>query len=73
MKIPQVLIAERRITCMINYSGSPSRANTGAPKDGQERSVIDSNGAAHLEYFMQGSWRHDRTRCRQRTNKECTR
>jgi len=62
---------DQMITIMINYTGSPQRAGSGAPKNGQERVVADRDGVNHLQYFMQGSWRHDNTNCKIRVNKEC--
>jgi hypothetical protein len=46
---------------------------SGAPKNGQERLVADRDGANHLEYFMNGSWRHNSANCKKRTNPQCNR
>jgi hypothetical protein len=46
---------------------------SGAPKDGQERIVTDRDGSNHLEYFMNGSWRHSTTICKKKMNPACTR
>jgi hypothetical protein len=35
--------------------------------------VSDRDGAPHLEYFMNGSWRHSTEKCRLRVNKTCNR
>lgn len=50
---------------------SPKLVGSGAPKNGQERTVTDRDGVKHLEYFVNGSWRHHSTRCRLWVNKEC--
>jgi hypothetical protein len=50
-----------------------SRALTGSPKDGDERTVPDKDGIKHLEFFGGGSWRHDREQCRARINPICNR
>ncbi|HEY3095105.1 MAG TPA: hypothetical protein VGJ42_05035 [Nitrososphaera sp.] len=47
------------------------RTGSGAPKNEQERTVTDRDGVAHLEYFMNGSWRHSTARCKLRVNKAC--
>ncbi|AIF82917.1 hypothetical protein NTE_00841 [Candidatus Nitrososphaera evergladensis SR1] len=47
------------------------KETSGAPKDGHERIVADRDGGKHLEYFRNGSWRHDATRCKAKINKEC--
>ncbi|HEV8404300.1 MAG TPA: hypothetical protein VGQ13_00170 [Nitrososphaera sp.] len=47
------------------------RVGSGAPKNEQERTVTDRDGAAHLEFFMNGSWRHSTARCKLRVNKAC--
>lgn len=47
------------------------RAGSGAPRNEQGRTVTDRDGAAHLEYFMNGSWRHSATRCKLKVNKVC--
>ncbi len=58
---------------MPNFRGSPSLVRSGTPKNGQERIVSDRDGVTHLEYFMNGSWRHNRDRCKGRVNKDCKR
>ncbi|HXV46184.1 MAG TPA: hypothetical protein VD736_05880 [Nitrososphaera sp.] len=50
-----------------------TRVGSGAPKNGQERTIADRDGVPHLEYFMNGSWRHSTARCRLRVNKACNR
>jgi hypothetical protein len=49
-----------------------TRVSSGAPKNEQERTVTDRDGVAHLEYFMNGSWRHSTARCKLRVNKACS-
>ena len=49
---------------------SPKLIGSGAPKNGQERTVTDRDGVKHLEHFVNGSWRHS-AKCRLWTNKEC--
>jgi hypothetical protein len=44
------------------------RSNT--TKNGQERIVSDRDNKKHLEYFMNGQWRHS-DKCREFTNKDC--
>ena len=39
-------------------------------KNSDERIIIDNNNNKHLEFFMNGSWRHD-PKCREHTNKDC--
>jgi len=46
---------------------------SGSPKDGHERSVVDREGVNHLEVFMNGSWRHLKSRCKATINPNCTR
>jgi hypothetical protein len=46
------------------YSGRPSR-------NGDTRVIVSRDNAQHLEFFMNGSWRHNQERCRKHTNKEC--
>jgi hypothetical protein len=58
----------------MSFRGSiQTRTRSGAPKNEQERTVTDRDGAPHLEYFMNGSWRHSTARCRLRVNKACNR
>jgi hypothetical protein len=52
---------------------SPRLVGSGAPRNGQERTVSDRDGVNHLEYFMNGSWRHYTAKCRVFVNKECRR
>jgi hypothetical protein len=40
-------------------------------KNGHERIVTDRDNVKHLEYFMNGQWRHS-DNCKDFTNKECT-
>ena len=46
-------------------------ARSTSAKNGQERVVNDRDYAKHLEYFMNGQWRHSNN-CKDFTNKECT-
>ena len=46
-------------------------ARSTSAKNGQERVVNDRDNAKHLEYFMNGQWRHSNN-CKDFTNKECT-
>jgi hypothetical protein len=39
-------------------------------KNGETRIVFDNNKDKHLEYFMNGSWRHS-PKCKENTNKVC--
>lgn len=39
-------------------------------KNGETRVVFDNNKDKHLEYFMNGSWRHS-PKCKENTNKVC--
>lgn len=56
----------------MSYSrDSPTLVGSGAPKNGQERTVTDRDGNRHLEYFVNGSWRHHSAKCRLWVNKEC--
>ena len=45
----------------------------GPPRNGDTRVTVDRDNAQHLEFFMNGSWRHNQERCREHTNKECKR
>ena len=47
-------------------------ARSTSAKNGQERVVNDRDNAKHLEYFMNGQWRHSNN-CKDFTNKECQR
>src|SRR5918911_27399 len=46
-----------------NTSNSPSRFSLGNPKNGHQRVIVDRDDIKHLEFFMNGSWRHD-IKCR---------
>ncbi len=39
-------------------------------KNGQERIITDQDNQRHLQYFMNGQWRHS-DKCKGFTNKEC--
>ena len=39
-------------------------------KNGQKRFVSDRDNQRHLQYFMNGQWRHS-DRCKDSTNKDC--
>jgi hypothetical protein len=47
-------------------------ARSTSAKNGHERVVNDRDNAKHLEYFMNGQWRHSNN-CKDFTNKECHR
>jgi hypothetical protein len=55
---------------MRNISHHPSRFSLGNPKNGHQRVIVDRDDIKHLEFFMNGSWRHD-PKCRELTNKDC--
>ena len=40
-------------------------------KNCDERIILDSNNNKHLEFFMNGSWRHS-NKCKNATNSQCT-
>ena len=40
-------------------------------KNSDERIITDSNSNKHLEFFMNGSWRHS-YKCKNFTNNQCT-
>ena len=46
-------------------------AKSTSAKNGHERIVNDRDNAKHLEYFMNGQWKHSEN-CKTFTNKECT-
>ena len=46
-------------------------ARSTTAKNGHERIVTDRDNVKHLEYFMNGQWRHS-DNCKDFTNKECT-
>jgi len=48
-------------------SSYPSRP----PRNGDTRVIADKENVPHLEFFMNGSWRHNQDRCREYTNKDC--
>ncbi len=39
-------------------------------KNGHERVAINRDNVKHLEFFMNGQWRHS-DKCKQFTNKDC--
>jgi hypothetical protein len=41
-----------------------------AAKNGQERVITDRDNSRHLQYFINGQWRHSE-KCREYANKEC--
>ena len=47
------------------------RSKSSSAKNGHERIGNDRDNAKHLEYFMNGQWRHSNN-CKDFTNKECT-
>jgi hypothetical protein len=53
-----------------NTDNSQSRFSLGNPKNGHQRVIVDRDDIKHLEFFMNGSWRHD-PKCRELTNKDC--
>ena len=46
-------------------------AKSTSAKNGQQRVITNRDNIKHLEYFMNGQWRHS-TRCKDITNKDCT-
>ena len=46
-------------------------ARSTSAKNGHERIVSDRDNAKHLEYFMNGQWKHSEN-CKTFTNKECS-
>ena len=46
-------------------------AKSTSAKNGHDRIVNDRDNAKHLEYFMNGQWKHSEN-CKTFTNKECT-
>jgi hypothetical protein len=38
-----------------------------------EKVIADRDGNNHLEFFMNGSWRHSREKCRANVNPQCGR
>ena len=49
------------------------RPRYGPPRNGDEKVEADRDGIKHLEYFMNGSWRHSQKQCRTRVNPQCER
>jgi hypothetical protein len=49
------------------------RALSRSPRNGDERIVSDEDDIKHLEYFVDGSWRHDGEKCRAKINPVCNR
>ncbi|MGD1834979.1 MAG: hypothetical protein ACPKQO_04590 [Nitrososphaeraceae archaeon] len=47
-------------------------AKSTSTKNFDERIIVDSNKDKHLEYFMNGSWRHS-SNCKKHVNNTCTR
>jgi hypothetical protein len=45
-------------------------AKSTTAKNGHERITTDRDRIRHLEYFMNGQWRHSH-KCKEFTNKEC--
>ena len=45
-------------------------ARTTNAKNGHERVVNDRDNVKHLQYFMNGQWKHSEN-CKNLTNKEC--
>jgi len=46
------------------------RRKSSTAKNGDERVILDSNNNKHLEFFMNGSWRHS-NKCKTITNNQC--
>jgi hypothetical protein len=46
-------------------------ARSTTAKNGHERIVSDRDNAKHLEYFMNGQWKHSEN-CKTFTNRDCT-
>ncbi|HEY7108318.1 MAG TPA: hypothetical protein VH415_02705 [Nitrososphaeraceae archaeon] len=46
-------------------------AKSTTAKNGHERITTDRDRIRHLEYFMNGQWRHS-NKCKELANKECT-
>jgi hypothetical protein len=44
---------------------------SGSAKNGDERVVTDRDNQKHLQYFMNGQWRHS-DKCKEFTNAQCT-
>jgi hypothetical protein len=58
---PLLFIMRRRLEIM---------AKSKTAKNGHERISTDRDRIRHLEYFMNGQWRHS-SKCKEFTNKEC--
>lgn len=43
---------------------------TNTAKNGDERVIVDNNNNKHLEFFMNGSWRHS-NKCKVSINNQC--
>jgi hypothetical protein len=56
-----LFIMKRRVEIM---------AKSKTAKNGHERITTDRDRIRHLEYFMNGQWRHS-NKCKEFTNKEC--
>jgi hypothetical protein len=65
----KVLKARDRTIIMRKRVEMMARSTTA--KNGHERIVTDRDNVKHLEYFMNGQWRHS-DNCKDFTNKECT-
>jgi hypothetical protein len=46
-------------------------AKSTSAKNGQRRVITNRDNIRHLEYFMNGQWRHS-ARFKEFTNKDCT-
>ena len=47
------------------------RRKSSTAKNCDERIILDNNNNKHLEFFMNGSWRHS-NKCKNATNSQCT-
>jgi hypothetical protein len=56
MKETNILILNKTYINMRKAIETIRKSNTA--KNGDERVIIDSNNNKHLEFFMNGSWRH---------------
>jgi len=45
-------------------------AKSASAKNGQQRVITNRDNIKHLEYFMNGQWRHS-AKCKEITNKDC--
>ena len=64
------LIISQRESSNMRGKGIELMVKSKSAKNGQERVITTNDNSKHLEYFMNGSWRHS-TRCKENTNKEC--